>query len=62
MHHEYVDEGEVRTVQITFLEDNINKAIRLWSAKLYESEKVLKITFDLIDLDTFEVQHELVIK
>ncbi|MED1002606.1 hypothetical protein [Bacillus mobilis] len=62
IHHEFIDEGEVRTVQITFQNDNINKAVRLWGARLYESGKVLRITFDFIDLDTLEVQHEFVIK
>ncbi|MEH0976435.1 hypothetical protein AB1I92_15650 [Bacillus mobilis] len=62
IHHEYVDEGEVRTVQITFQDDNINKAVRLWGAKLYDSGKVLKMTIDFMDLDTLEVEQELVIK
>lgn len=58
IHHEQGKEGEIRTVQITFQDDNINKAVRLWGAREIESGKVLKMTIDFIDLDTLELEYE----
>ncbi len=43
---EYVEGEELRTVQVTFEDSKINKAVRLWGSKRNIDGKVLAMTMD----------------
>ncbi|MEB2282601.1 hypothetical protein LAV73_21985 [Lysinibacillus xylanilyticus] len=63
IHHEHKeDEEAIRTVQVTFQDDNVNKIVRIWGAKKLNSGEVLKITIDFLDVETKELESEHVIK
>ncbi|WLR59200.1 hypothetical protein [Guptibacillus hwajinpoensis] len=53
-----VEIGDVRTVQVNFLDHNSNNYIRLWGAKKNDDNQVVKIKVDAIDLETKEVIYE----
>lgn len=52
------DQGEVRAVQVNFLDTNSNNFIRLWGSKNNETDEVLNMKVDAIDLKTEEVVYE----
>ncbi|MBO1582728.1 hypothetical protein [Bacillus sp. XF8] len=56
---EYVDGKELRTVQVTFEDSNINKAVRLWGSRRKEDGKVLAMTMDFLDIETKELEYEM---
>ena len=49
---EYVEGEELRTVQVTFEDSNINKAVRLWGSKRNIDGKVLAMSLNLLNLET----------
>lgn len=50
--------GEVRTVQVNFLDHKTENYIRLWGAKKNENNEVIKMKVDAIDIETKEVVYE----
>lgn len=56
---EYVEEEELRTVQVTFKDSKINKAVRLWGSKRNIDGKVLAMTMDFLNLETKELEYEM---
>lgn len=56
---EYVEGEEVRTVQVTFEDSKINKAVRLWGSKRNIDGKVLAMTMDFFNLETKELEYEM---
>lgn len=52
------DSGEVRTVQVNFLDHNTSNYIRLGGAKKNDDDQVIKIKVDAIDFETKEVVYE----
>lgn len=52
------EEGELRTVQVHFLDTNSNHFIRLWGSKNKDTDEVLNMKVDAIDLNTEEVIYE----
>ncbi|GEL05449.1 hypothetical protein [Rummeliibacillus stabekisii] len=62
IHHEYKEyEKPIRTVQVTFQDNTLNKIVRIWGAKKFNSGEVLKITIDLLNLETKELEYEQVL-
>lgn len=55
---EQVEQGEVRAVQVNFLDTNTNNFIRLWGSKNKDNEQVLDVKVDAIDLNTEKVVYE----
>ncbi|MGR9049533.1 hypothetical protein ACQ4XT_12990 [Halobacillus faecis] len=53
-----VEEGEVRTVQVNFVDTNSHNFIRLWGSKNNQTEEVLNMKVDAIDLNTEELVYE----
>ncbi|PEQ27230.1 hypothetical protein [Bacillus thuringiensis] len=56
---EYVEGEELRTVQVTFEDSKINKAVRLWGSKRNIDGKVLAMTMDFLNLETKELEYEM---
>ncbi|MBJ8154172.1 hypothetical protein CN463_27995 [Bacillus cereus] len=56
---EYVEGEELRTVQVTFEDSKINKAVRLWGSKRNIDGKVLAMTMDFFNLETKELKYEM---
>ncbi|MDZ4417012.1 hypothetical protein ORL59_25885 [Bacillus cereus] len=54
---EYVEGEELRTVQVTFEDSKINKAVRLWGSKRHIDGKVLAMKVDFLNLGTKELEH-----
>lgn len=51
-------DGDVRTVKITYQDDDMNSDIRLWGARNEESGEVLTMSVDAVNLVTEEVVYE----
>ncbi|ARI75969.1 hypothetical protein [Halobacillus mangrovi] len=49
---------EVRTVQVNFLDHNTNNYIRLWGAKKNDDGQVIKMKVDALDFETKEIVYE----
>ncbi|QWH64101.1 hypothetical protein EXW39_28885 (plasmid) [Bacillus mycoides] len=56
---EYVEGEELRTVQVTFEDSKIKKAVRLWGSKRNIDGKVLAMTMDFLNLETKELEYEM---
>ncbi|WP_242311753.1 hypothetical protein [Bacillus cereus group sp. BfR-BA-01331] len=56
---EYVEGKELRTVQVTFEDSKIKKAVRLWGSKRNINGKVLAMTMDFFNLETKELEYEM---
>ncbi|OTW88246.1 hypothetical protein BK702_11610 [Bacillus thuringiensis serovar cameroun] len=59
VHREFVDGEELRTVQITYEDSKINKAVRLWGSKREKDGKVLAMTMAFLNVDTNELECEI---
>lgn len=59
VHREFVDGEELRTVQITYEDSNINRAVRLWGSKRDKDGKVLAMTMDFLNIETKELECEI---
>ncbi|CDQ17821.1 hypothetical protein SAMN05192559_102385 [Halobacillus karajensis] len=55
---EQVEQGEVRTVLVNFLDTNPNYFIRLRGSKNKDNDQVLTMKVDAVDLNTEEVVYE----
>ncbi|MEB8944735.1 hypothetical protein P4H20_27050 [Bacillus cereus] len=54
-----MDGEELRTVQITYEDSNINRAVRLWGSKREKDGKVLAMTMDFLNMETKELECEI---
>ncbi|QWG30988.1 hypothetical protein EXW58_26240 (plasmid) [Bacillus mycoides] len=59
VHREFVDGEVLRTVQITYEDSKINRAVRLWGSKREKDGKVLAMTMDFLNIETKELECEL---
>ncbi|MCU4733844.1 hypothetical protein OCE56_26810 [Bacillus cereus] len=61
VHREFVDGEELRTVQITYEDSKINRAVRLWGSKRERERdgKVLAMTMDFLNIKTKELECEI---
>ncbi|SIS45793.1 hypothetical protein [Salimicrobium flavidum] len=51
-------DGDVRTVKITYQDDDMNSDIRLWGARNEDTGEVLTMSVDAVNLVTEEVVYE----
>ncbi|AKG04861.1 MULTISPECIES: hypothetical protein [Salimicrobium] len=51
-------DGDIRTVKITYQDDDLNSDIRLWGAKKEETGEVLTMSVDAVNLVSGEVVYE----
>ncbi|MGU3463086.1 hypothetical protein [Bacillus sp. D48C] len=59
IHREFVDEEELRTVQIIYEDSKIKRVVRLWGSKRNKDGKVLAMTMDFLNIDTKELECEI---